>query len=131
MKNVILTAVVLFVFAVSGTAAGPVACAAGTTDENIEKIDLSGVPDGVYIAEERYYGFFTCRVEVTVKNHRITDIKVHEGRKSEYVDQAKTVVEDVIAKQSLQVDAVTGATVTSEAILRAIGKALKEKKLKE
>ncbi|MGB3111376.1 MAG: FMN-binding protein, partial [Candidatus Omnitrophota bacterium] len=65
--------------------------------------------------------------EVRVRDHRITDIKVFEDRESEYVEQAKGVTKNVIKEQSLKVDTVTGATITSRAILKAIENALAKK----
>lgn len=95
--------------------------------QEVKEVDLTRISDGVYKGKCRYYGMFTCEVEVEVKDHRITDIKVFEGRESEYVEAAKGVTKNVIREQSLKVDAVTGATVTSNAILRAIENALTEK----
>ena len=112
-KWIYRTVIILFVCAFSTAGA-----------QEAKDVDLSKLPDGVYKGKCRYYGIFTCEVEVKVRNHRITDIKVFEDRESEYVEQAKGVAQNVIKEQSLEVDTITGATVTSRAILKAIKNAL-------
>ncbi len=93
---------------------------------DVGEVDLSRVADGLYKGEESYFGF-TCRVEVTVKEHHIVDIKVFEDRESEYLEKARAVTQNVLQGQSLDVDTVTGATVTSKAILKAVENALLKK----
>ena len=95
--------------------------------QEVREVDLTKISDGTYKGKSRYYGMFTCEVEVEVKDRRITDIKVFEDRESEYVEAAKGVTKNVIRKQSLKVDTITGATVTSNAILKAIENALTKK----
>ena len=90
----------------------------------ISEADISSLPDGVYRGREDYLGF-TCNAEVTVRGHRIEDVKLSEDRTDAWVEKAKGVGAEVVKKQSLKVDAVTGATITSKAMLKAIEKALK------
>ena len=85
--------------------------------------DLALLPDGIYGGSYSYIGI-TCRVHVTVKDHKIAAIEVDESRKSDYLDRAKFVTKRVIKEQSLDVDTVTTATFTSRAILKAIENAL-------
>ncbi len=96
-------------------------------DMEIGDVDLGRVADGLYKGKEEYLGF-TCYAEVSVRDHRITDVNLYEGRDSEWVEKAKAVGNKVMEKQSLQVDAVSGATITSKAMLKAIEKALTAKK---
>lgn len=96
-------------------------------DMEIGDVDLGRVADGLYKGKEEYLGF-TCYAEVSVRDHRITDVNLYENRDSEWVEKAKTVGNKVMEKQSLQVDAVSGATITSKAMLKAIEKALTAKK---
>lgn len=58
-------------------------------------------------------------VEVTVRQHKITDILIvrHDNGLG---GAAETITDDVIREQSLEVDAVSGATVSSKCILKAI-----------
>ena len=68
---------------------------------------------------------------VTVSAAEITsiDVTAHDGEDPAYYDLAKTVVDDVLKKQQLDVDTVSGATFSSagllEAISDAVGKAVK------
>ncbi len=88
----------------------------------ITEADLSAVQDGTF--EGRYKaGPVQVVLDVTVKDHQITKIDLikhvnGQGR------PAEAILDQVIAAQSLQVDAVTGATYSSKAILLAIQDAL-------
>lgn len=84
--------------------------------------DLSHMPDGNY-AGEYAKGPVRVEVEVTVRQHKITDIVIvrHDNGLG---GAAETITDDVIRKQSLEVDAVSGATVSSKCILKAIENAL-------
>jgi len=63
------------------------------------------------------------QVAVVVRNGRIDRIEVvrHKERSQKALD---TVVRRMIAKQSVEVDAVSGATYSSEAVMRATKNAL-------
>lgn len=88
----------------------------------INNIDLSKVKDGVYSSS---YVNFLIRVDlkVTVKNHKITDIKIIKQSCGKGYEATDTVTK-VLKAQSLKVDTVTGATGSSMAILKAIEQAL-------
>lgn len=91
----------------------------------INNIDFTTIDDGTYFGE-CLNGMIAASVEVEVKDKKITDIKIvkHDnglGRKAE------AIVEDVVNKQSLNVDTVSGATLSSSTILKAIENALKSK----
>lgn len=88
----------------------------------IPEADLSVVQDGVFEGSYKA-GPVQVVLDVTVKDHQITkvDLIKHvngQGR------PAEAILDQVIAAQSLQVDAVTGATYSSKAILLAIQDAL-------
>lgn len=119
---IVIAAVVLIPAAVMG--AGLIHSVLSVRNMEISEADVASIPDGVYHGKEDYLGF-TCNAEVTVKNHRIEDIKLSEDRTDAWVEKAKGVGAEVVKKQSLKVDAVTGATITSKAMLKAIEKALK------
>ena len=92
-------------------------------DIRIENIDLSAVPDGTY--EGSYDSFpVSVTVEVTVRDGKIGDIILvrHVNGQGQ---TAEAIVDEVIKQQSLQVDAVSGATYSSKVILLAIVDALK------
>ena len=89
----------------------------------IKDVNLEKVKDGTYNGE---YKSFPVKVvlSVKVKNHQITEIKIkkHNEGKGE---TAEAIIEDVIQAQSLEVDAISGATLSSKCILKAIENALK------
>lgn len=90
----------------------------------IENIPIAGIPDGEYRGSFRY-GNFTYEVATTVYNGRITDIKILKNRRLKYARMAEQVVERVLQKQRLDVDAISGATTTSKALLKAIENSLR------
>lgn len=93
------------------------------TDLDIESVDLTQIPDGSYTGSYDSYRWSTT-VEVTILDHRITDIqpvKTQDGRDSLNED----LKEKVLSEQTVDVDAVSGATASSNAYLKAIENALK------
>jgi uncharacterized protein with FMN-binding domain len=94
---------------------------------NLDKIvignpDISGKTDGTYQGESKV-GPVRVTLDVAVKDGRITAITIIRhfnglGKKAE------AIVPRVIEAQSLAVDAVSGATGSSKAILKAIETAL-------
>lgn len=94
----------------------------------IEDIDPSGVPDGEYTGEVPFMRHL-YRVKVTVESGSIGDIEVLEnGTGNKYARKGLQVVPRMIREQSPRVDAVTGATVTSRALMKCVEKALKDSK---
>lgn len=85
----------------------------------IRDVDLNRVPDGSYEGEFTYGGF-TYRTRTRVINHRITDIQVSENRGTRHARKAEGVIPRVLSEQTPDVDAVTGATTTSKALLKSI-----------
>jgi uncharacterized protein with FMN-binding domain len=90
----------------------------------INEVDLSTVADGVY------YGKFhkvrwTYEVKVTTKDHKITAIettgKLPPSGRNKIIDEAIAVI---LAKQSVKIDAVSGATVDTKAFCKAVENAL-------
>lgn len=85
-------------------------------------LDLSRAQDGEYIGEcdNRVV---KVTVAVSVENHRITEINIlqHDNGLGE---KAEEITDKVLEAQSLDVDAVSGATFSSNTILKAIENAL-------
>lgn len=86
--------------------------------------DLSALPDGYYTGE---YTLLSVRIQVEaeLRGHCITGLRIlrHDcgrGRRAEALLQA------VLERQSLELDAVSGATVSSQCILKAIETALEK-----
>jgi uncharacterized protein with FMN-binding domain len=92
-------------------------------DAPLAQHDLSLVADGAYPGETTYMGS-AFEVEVKVKDHRVTGIDVLKDDGREYSKKAAAVLVNVIEKQSLEVDAVSGATTTSKVLLNAVNDAL-------
>lgn len=89
----------------------------------IGEIDLQAVADGTYHGEA-LVGSFVYKVDVEVKDHAIVNIKGVDNRESPYVTYAEGVFKKIIANQKADVDAVTGATTTSKAFMKAVENAM-------
>ena len=89
----------------------------------IGEIDLSEVSDGVYVGSFDQ-GRWKNQVEVTVENHEIIDIKVIKTVRFERKEITQEVILQVINQQSLDVDIEAGTTITVNAYLISIRKAL-------
>lgn len=88
----------------------------------IENVDMSTIEDGTYQGKYSIFPIIV-EVEVTVSDQRITaiDIIKHQTGQGQ---GAEVIVDDVILKQSLQVDTISKATGSSKVILKAIEDAL-------
>lgn len=91
---------------------------------DIENVDLTTVQDGTYSGEYDS-GPVTAAVTVDVSGHKITAIKIdkHEcalGKKAE------KIIADIQTAQSLNVDVISGATVSSKTIIKAVEIALEK-----
>ena len=91
----------------------------------IKNIVITNVNDGIYKGEA-YVGNYTYKVKVTVENHKIVNIEGVDNRKSPYVTYAEGVFTKIIKQQKVDVDAITGATTTSKAFMKAVENALGE-----
>ena len=81
--------------------------------------------DGIYDGEAEGYGGL-IQVEVTVMNGEISAIDIlYAGKEDEaYMDMAVGVIDDMIAENEPEVDAVTGSTFSSKGIVNAAKNAL-------
>lgn len=86
----------------------------------INDVDLQAIEDGVYQGSFTA-GRFGNKVEVTVRQGQIAEIVLLEGSQT---DLMNNVLARVKKAQSLQIDMVSGATVTTKAILKAVENAL-------
>jgi uncharacterized protein with FMN-binding domain len=89
-----------------------------------DNIGIGSVADGNYEAEYDV-GYIYAKVSVAVKDGSIADIDLLEHR-NERGKPAESITEAITAKQSLDVDAVSGATNSSKVIKKAIENALKK-----
>ncbi|MDD4961624.1 MAG: FMN-binding protein [Candidatus Marinimicrobia bacterium] len=90
----------------------------------IDSVDFSTLQDGIYRGDFRY-GDYTYAVEVHIQSKRIEAINILENRDSKYAKMAEAVAEKILEQQRNDVDAVSGATTTSKALLKAVENALR------
>jgi len=94
-----------------------------TLNLTINAVDLSKLSDGSYKGSYSK-GRFSYKVEVTVKDNRIESVNILSEPSTSVQELDNTIISRVLQQQSLKVDAVTGATATSKALLKAIENAL-------
>lgn len=92
----------------------------------IADVDLAAVPDGTYRGDFTY-GKFTYEVRTTVKAHHIGKIDILKNRNSKYARMAAGVIPRILEKQTPNVDAVSGATTTSKALMKAVENSLTQR----
>lgn len=90
----------------------------------IKSVDLKKVSDGSYTGEYKA-GPVLAIVSVNVKNNKISDVRIvkHEcglGKKAE------KITNEIQKSQSLNVDVISGATLSSKVILKAAETALEK-----
>ncbi len=89
-----------------------------------DALDVARVADGTYTASSIAYAG-PLHVEVTVEGGRIQSVRVTSHQEKQFYSALTDTPNQIIAKQGVRgVDAVTGATMTSEAIINATAKAL-------
>lgn len=92
--------------------------------ENIEiqGMDAAGLPDGEYIGSCDA-GYIFAQVKVTVQKEKITAIEIM-SHKNERGKAAEKITEKIQEQQTTKVDAVSGATNSSNVIKKAVEHAL-------
>lgn len=88
----------------------------------VSNLNMANITDGLYVGEYSVTPVYV-KVEVSVTEHKITSIKIIEHENG-LGSKAEKIVDEVIRQQVLEVDAVSGATVSSKCILKAIENAL-------
>ena len=104
---------------------GIISCSSTYRNITTQMPDLTQINDGVY---RGIYDLSGTPVKVTldvfIQNNRINKIEIIEHRSSPIGKKAENILESVIARQNIEIDVVSGATVSSKAILKAIENAL-------
>ena len=79
--------------------------------------------DGTYEGSSSF-----VNVKVTIEDGNISDVTIlgHGGGGKPYADLVAPLTKEIVEKQSTSVDAVTGATVSSDALKQAVKKALEK-----
>ncbi len=89
-----------------------------------DSLDLSRIPDGLYRDGSTAYAG-PLYVEVAVRNKRIESVRITEHKERQFYSAFTDTPNRIIERQSVKgIDAVSGATMTSEAIINATAKAL-------
>jgi uncharacterized protein with FMN-binding domain len=106
----------------------------------IDEVNFKKLRDGTYIGE--YSGTKDhsrdTKVQVTISSGEISDIKILNGALDEEGKPAKLtgglsvgdLFDNVVKSQSLKVDVISGATLTSKAHLKALENALEQAQTK-
>lgn len=95
----------------------------------LNNIDFNKLEDGVYIAiyEGGIYKWRANKVQVTIKNGKIQQIELISTADSALeLSKIEELYQRVIDEQSLQVDTISGATLTSKGYLQGVENALKK-----
>jgi uncharacterized protein with FMN-binding domain len=102
----------------------------------IENVDFTNLKDGIFIGEYNVTkgDSRNAIVEVVIKEGKITEIKIRKGALDKEGNPVKMtnnitmsdLFQNVIHSQSLQVDAISGATLSSKAHLKALENALRQ-----
>lgn len=89
-----------------------------------DRLDLAKVKNGTF--RDRSYGYSGyVNVEVQAESGSIETAKITSMSDRQYYHAVEETLERILSKQSVKgVDAVSGATVTSEAVIRATARAL-------
>ena len=92
--------------------------------ENIEigMVDCSDLEDGMYVGEYDA-GYIYAKVKVQVKDEKIVSIDLLEHR-NEKGKPAEQIIDDILKRQQIDVDEVSGATNSSKVIKKAIENAI-------
>jgi uncharacterized protein with FMN-binding domain len=91
----------------------------------VSQINLANIADGTYKGSFCLKRFCYA-VEVSMVSGAISDITLLSNTKSEYGEKAAAIKDRIIETQSLQVDVISGATISSKSIIKAVEKALIE-----
>lgn len=94
----------------------------------IRAVDFHSLKDGTYVGEYEggKYKWRANQVRVIVSSGKVTDIQLLMHKENRSPDFTGKLYGRVIESQSLQVDTISGATITSKAYLKSVENALNE-----
>lgn len=126
----IITLIIIAVLGIGGAIGWPYLSKEHNEAKNLplNGVDFSRLNDGTYIGvyEGGMYKWRANKVQVTVSSGKVTDIKIQEHKENQSAEFTGKLYDRVIKAQSLQVDTISGATLTSKAYLKAVENALKQ-----
>ena len=114
----------------SGDKASANSTAASSDSKAVDANSASGTyKDGEYLGKASAYNG-NVEVKVTISGGKMTAIDIVKTKDDEdyFFDAQKKVIPEILEKQSTDVDAVAGATTSSEGIAHAVEKALEQAK---
>jgi len=114
----------------SGDKASANSMAASSDSKAVDANSASGAyKDGEYLGKASAYNG-NVEVKVTISGGKMTAIDIVKTKDDEdyFFDAQKKVIPEILEKQSTDVDAVAGATTSSEGIAHAVEKALEQAK---
>jgi uncharacterized protein with FMN-binding domain len=93
--------------------------------------DNNGYKDGTYTGQAKGFGGQVI-VDVAIAGGKIDSINIVSADKEDkaYFDMAKGVIEEMMENQSADVDAISGATFSSNGIINAVKQALEKAELR-
>lgn len=82
-------------------------------------------PNFSTLSDSQYDGFYgkgrwNYNVSVTIKDKKITDIKVYKSKIPTPEHLNKAIIQKIIEKQSISLDAVSGASINTKALCKAV-----------
>lgn len=103
---------------------GQTAAAAGSSTSVAKVEDAAAYKDGTYYGSGTGFGG-PLKVMVEISGGKIASIQIVENSDgSDYISKAASLIDSIIAKQSTNVDTVSGATYSSVGIIQAVRDAL-------
>jgi len=125
MGGILLASVLLGVSACGNETASK----ADTKTEQESQESQGKYKDGTYTGHGVGYENGETVVEVSIKSGNIEEISIVSTQDDEdYILQAEKITEDMVEKQTADVDSVTGATFSSQGIKSAVEDALSQAK---
>ena len=105
---------------------GQTAAAAGSSASVAKVEDAAAYKDGTYYGSGTGFGG-PLKVMVEISGGKIASIQIVENSDgSDYISKAASLIDSIIAKQSTNVDTVSGATYSSVGIIQAVRDALSQ-----
>ena len=119
MKRIVIALVLVVV----GVATWHIFSVLALKKAEVPAVEIAKVPDGTYVGGQ-CYGLYHMQVEAVVAGGRLTSLKAANNLPDPWSKKAEPLAERIVLKQSLAVEAVTGATCSSNAVRLATQKAL-------
>lgn len=99
--------------------AAPVLAKVSVKKLPVQDVDLTTIPDGSYT------GSFThddvrYEVESTIKDHTIVAIEILNNKKSRHGRKAERIIPVILERQTANVDGISGASISSMLLKKAV-----------